>query len=156
MSSTLEYAGFLRASTADGPGIRSVFFFHGCRRNCPGCHNSGISVHGSGKSITVDEAVKLIESGCRNHRITISGGEPLEQSEQLKELLYELKHRDYNICLYTGGNLDEVPADILSLPDYVKAGSFVAALKDGANPYAGSSNQHMYTVVNGNISEMVA
>ena len=156
MSSTLEYAGFLKSSTADGPGIRSVFFFCGCARNCPGCHNADISAHGSGKHITVDEAVTLIEAGCRNHRITVSGGEPLEQPDALRELLYELRRRNYNICLYTGGDLDGIPADILGLIDYVKTGNFIAALKDGTNPYAGSSNQHMYTVVNGSITEMVA
>lgn len=156
MNRMLEYAGFEYSCTADGLGVRSVFFFQGCTRNCPGCHNSSISAHGNGKLLSIEDAVTLIESGCRNHRITISGGEPLEQPEQLRELLHELRNRNYNICLYTGGELVDVPKDILGLIDYIKTGSFVAALKDGTNPYAGSSNQHMYSVVNGNISAMVA
>ena len=156
MNTTLEYAGFIPVSAADGPGIRSVFFFYGCTRNCPGCHNSDISIHGRGKLISIKEAVKLIDAGCRNRRITISGGEPLEQPEQLRALLGELRNRNYNICLYTGGVLEEVPADILDLIDFVKTGRFVAALQDGTNPYAGSSNQHLYSVVDGMVSNMVA
>ncbi len=156
MNCTFEYAGFMRSSVADGPGIRSVFFFQGCSRNCPGCHNSDISTHGNGKNISIEAAVSLIESGCRNHCITISGGEPLEQPDALRMLLRSLRKKKYNICLYTGNSIGDVPRDILELLDYIKAGSFVMSLRDGKNPYAGSSNQHMYSVINGEIGAMIA
>lgn len=156
MTNSIEYAGFIRNSTADGPGIRSVFFFQGCSRNCPGCHNSDISVHGNGKNISVENAVSLIEANCRNRCITISGGEPLEQPEALRSLLHILHERNYNICLYTGNSFEDVPADILEKLNYIKTGSFVRSLRDGTNPYAGSSNQHMYSIVDGNIGELIA
>ncbi len=156
MNISVEYAGFIPYSTADGPGIRSVFFFHGCSRNCPGCHNADINTHGNGINIGLDEAVMIIDSGCRNHRITISGGEPLEQPDALRALVQALKARNYNICLYTGNTIDNVPKDILEQLDYIKTGSFVISLRDGTNPYAGSSNQHMYSIVNGSLGELIA
>ena len=35
-----KIAGVIHNSVVDGPGLRTTIFFSGCRRNCPGCHNS--------------------------------------------------------------------------------------------------------------------
>lgn len=72
----------------------------------------------------------------------------MEQQENLLELLKKLKERDYDICLYTGWFLEEVPREFLNLIDYLKVGEFVENLKNKELTYVGSSNQTIYKVEN--------
>ncbi len=154
MNHTIECAGWLENSCDDGPGMRSVLFLQGCSKNCSGCHNSGIKEHGKGTEMEIDALINFIESKCCNGKITISGGEPLEQMDSLAVLLEKLKVKGYNICVYTGWELEKVPEKILKLVDYIKTGSFIINLRNSYMQYAGSSNQHMFAVNNGKIKEM--
>ena len=96
----------------------------------------------------------FIESRCDNKKITISGGEPLEQANSLGRLIHRLKEKGYNICLYTGWEIERVPENILWHVDYIKTGSFVMDLKNPNIQYVGSSNQHMFSIDNGDIREL--
>ena len=95
----IECAGWYNDSCDDGPGIRSVLFLQGCSRNCKGCHNAGIKEHGKGKMVSIEELMVFIESHCCNKKITISGGEPLEQANSLEILIHRLKGKGYNVCV---------------------------------------------------------
>lgn len=150
----LECAGFIENSCDDGPGIRSVLFLQGCSKNCIGCHNAGIKERGKGTEMEITALIDFIESRCCNKKITISGGEPLEQMDSLTILLEKLKCKGYNICVYTGWELDKVPEEILNLLDYIKTGEFVSNLRSPVIQYAGSTNQHMFSVENGRVSEL--
>lgn len=154
MENTIECAGWHGDSCDDGPGMRSVLFLQGCSMNCKGCQNAGIREHGKGAMIPVDELVMFIEAQCCNRKITISGGEPLEQMDSLETLIRQLKAKNYDICLYTGWEIERVPARILGCLDYIKTGGFVSSLKNPGIQYAGSSNQHMFSVSNGSIEEL--
>lgn len=142
----IECAGWIESSCDDGPGIRSVLFLQGCRKNCKGCHNKGIRKHGKGTMVDIEELIGFINKNCCNRKLTISGGEPLEQMESLETLLRGLKKNNYDICLYTGWELRDVPDKILELVDYVKTGGFVSKLKDSNIQYVGSTNQKMFRV----------
>ena len=87
-------------------------------------------------------------------KLTISGGEPLEQLDRLLILLRELKRKSYDICIYTGWELEEVPDRVLELSDYIKTGPFVKSLVNPGNSYVGSDNQHMFQLVNGQLFEL--
>ncbi len=155
-NTTINIAGWKAASCDDGPGIRSVLFFQGCSKHCPGCHNASTHAAGAGKIYELKPLIENIERNCGSHMITISGGEPLEQPAGLIELLKELRQRDFNICLYTGRSREEVPEAVLQYIDYLKVGGFVATLRSGDLQYYGSSNQRMYSVFNGKILAEVA
>lgn len=154
MGQTIECAGWLESSCDDGPGVRSVLFLQGCSKDCQGCHNSGIKEHGKGTKLEIDKLMDFIESKCCNRKITISGGEPLEQMESLSVLLEKLKEEGYNICVYTGWELEKVPDKVLGLVDYIKTGGFVSGLRSSYIQYVGSINQHMFSVDKGNIREL--
>ena len=85
----IRIAGLLKTSVADGPGVRSVLFLQGCSRNCPGCQNAGISTLDGGINLPIDDLVGIIRAECKNRKLTISGGEPLEQYSALLELTGE-------------------------------------------------------------------
>lgn len=145
----LNCADLKTASSVDGPGIRSVLFVQGCSRNCPGCQNTRTHSKSSGYIMSIEEVYRKIKQVCRNKRITISGGEPLEQPEAVFELLQLLKEDNFNTCLYTGNVIANVPDEILHYLDYIKCGPFRMDLMTVSRQFYGSSNQVFYSVKNG-------
>lgn len=152
----LQIAGWKSESCDDGPGIRSVLFLQGCHKNCPGCFNQKTHDREGGRSCTVEEAADFVIRNCPNRKLTISGGEPLEQMEGLMALL-DLLHADhFDLCLYTGRELPEVPEQVLQKVHYLKTGGFQRELADPRLQYMGSSNQHFFAVEkNGALRELV-
>ena len=151
----IECAGWRDSSCDDGPGMRSVLFLQGCRKNCKGCHNKQIQEHGKGTMKDMDELVQFIEENCCNKKITISGGEPLEQMDSLEVLLGELRKRNYDICVYTGWELENIPKRILNLVDYIKTGGFVSELRSSYLQYVGSTNQHLFSLKGNRLQEVM-
>ena len=154
MTGTIECAGFLQNSCDDGPGIRSVLFLQGCSKNCKECHNSTIKEHGKGTVMEIDKLITYLDHNCCNKKITISGGEPLEQLESLMTLVESLKAKGYDICVYTGWELEKIPKGLLKLLNYIKTGEFVTSLKNPNIQYVGSSNQKMFLIDNGIMNEL--
>ena len=131
-------------SLVDGPGVRTVVFFQGCDLRCKGCHNKSAWDISKGTEVNVNELVTLIEKEVVNKKITISGGEPLMQAEGLIELVKMLK--GFDIAVYTGHEISDVPKELLENITYIKTGSFKEELKTTMKPYVGSSNQEFRRV----------
>ena len=99
----------------DGPGIRTVIFFNGCKLRCKYCHNPEMWTK-KDNNYTVDEIIhKVLRSKPyfkNNGGITFSGGEPLLHSDFIIEVSKKLKKENINICLDTAGvgngNYDEL------------------------------------------------
>lgn len=108
----------------DGPGIRFVVFMQGCNLRCGCCHNPDTWKLGEGTDYTSEEifqkAVRYKEYFGKEGGITVSGGEPLLQSEFVKEL-FELCHKEgINTCLDTSGSiLNDSVKELLSVTDRV-------------------------------------
>lgn len=90
----IRVAGFVKTSVADGPGVRSVLFLQGCHRNCPGCHNMKYNLVDGGKLCDLDYIINFLIKQCKNKKLTISGGEPLEQYEAVFQLTTVLKKKN--------------------------------------------------------------
>ena len=131
-------------SLCDGIGYRTVLFLQGCDLHCKGCQNPSTWDITKGKIIDVKELSRTLRSRCFNKELTITGGEPLMQNEALLDLLKELK--DFDLCLYTGHELNEVPQEILNYLKYIKVGPFVQKLKTTTKPFVGSKNQEFWEV----------
>lgn len=128
-----------RESLVDGPGLRTVIYFQGCNRVCKNCHNASTWSLSGGKRYSVRALAELIRERVMNKKITLSGGEPLLQAQAIANLLNALS--DFDICLYTGGSLDEIPEAIRKRLHYVKVGAFDDKCKTTVTPYVGSTNQ---------------
>lgn len=126
-------------SLCDGYGYRTVLFIQGCSIRCKGCHNKGTWDIEGGKEIDTHDLAVVLRDSCKNKKLTISGGEPLMQADALIDLLEELK--DFNLCLYTGHELEDVPESILHYLKYIKVGPFMEELKTTMKPFCGSTNQ---------------
>lgn len=126
-------------SLCDGYGYRTVLFLQGCDIRCEGCQNRSAWDISKGKKVEVEKLALEIRTKCKNKKLTISGGEPLMQKEALMDLLESLK--DFDLCLYTGHDIAEVPDGILKYLKYIKYGPFVKRLKTTIKPFVGSENQ---------------
>lgn len=109
-------------STKDGPGIRTVIFFNGCKLRCLFCHNPEMW-NKKENNITVDELYEKILKFKPYYKngggITFSGGEPLLQVDFLIELSKLLKKENINIALDTAGKGIGKYEEILNLVDLV-------------------------------------
>ena len=92
--------------TVDGPGLRYVVFFQGCPMRCLYCHNPDTWQPGSVTEMSAEE----IMAGFRRNRsfystggITVTGGEPLMQTEFLTELFILAKKEGIHTCIDTSG-----------------------------------------------------
>lgn len=128
-------------SHVDGPGIRTILFMQGCDIRCTGCQNESTWDINKGKEVSVDEIVDELKRKVFNKKITISGGEPLLQKEELIKLIDRLYYEGFDIALYTGHLKKDVPFEIIDKVRYLKTGSFIKELKTTIKPFVGSENQ---------------
>lgn len=126
-------------SLVDGPGYRTVVFLQGCDMHCKNCQNQETWDMEAGHSVDVKDLAMLIKNHSFNNKVTISGGEPLLQGPALLELINELE--GYDICLYTGRQIEDVPQEILKKIHHIKYGPYMENLKTSTLPFVGSSNQ---------------
>lgn len=128
-----------RESLVDGPGLRTVIFLQGCKRHCKNCHNPSTWPLESGVRYSVGELAKIIRKTAINKKITLSGGEPLLQAKAIEKLLEALP--EFDVCMYTGHDMPDIPKAILSRLHYVKVGAFDESCRTTTMPYLGSLNQ---------------
>lgn len=90
----------------DGPGIRVVIFFTGCKLRCKYCHNPEMWKRRD-DNYTPEELAKQIlrykPYFKDNGGVTFSGGEPLLHSKFIIELVKILKRENVHIALDTAG-----------------------------------------------------
>ena len=96
--------------TVDGPGIRFVVFMQGCSLKCKYRHNRDTWSFSSGKLVSLQELVKEILKyksymDSSGGGVTISGGEPLLQSDFICALFRELKKYNIHTAIDTAGSL---------------------------------------------------
>ena len=109
----------------DGPGIRTVVFFQGCRLRCRYCHNPDTWTMRSGKEqiFTPEQLVnKLLRFKPYfgdNGGVTFSGGEPLLQADFLLPVLRDCHAAGISVALESSLYLWR--EDILRETDFLMA-----------------------------------
>lgn len=147
----MRYADIKYPDIANGTGIRISLFLQGCSRHCPGCFNKETWDPNGGKEFTKterDEIFRLLDYKWVSG-ISILGGEPLEQEEELCELLKTIKEKfpQKNVWLWTGNTYEEVKdLPIFEFVDTVVDGDFRIAEKDISLKFRGSRNQRIINI----------
>lgn len=93
--------------TVDGPGIRFVVFTQGCPLRCQYCHNPDSWKYNTDNLMSVEEILKQYE-GVKEFctgGITVTGGEPLVQTEFVTELFKQAQEKGIHTALDTSGLL---------------------------------------------------
>ena len=135
-------------SKVNGPGLRFVLWTQGCSKGCKNCFNPETWSTDLYKELSPTQIFELIKN-FRLEGVTISGGDPLEQEEELLELLFLLKEIKLpkGIILFTGFSRNEIREN----PIREKCLSYIDVLIDGryedknrvVDCFKGSSNQNI-------------
>lgn len=137
--------------TSLGPGRRLGIWLQGCDIRCPGCISQDTwTVDSRVHETTVEKVLvwcqHMAASGCDG--VTISGGEPFQQSKALKLLLEGLRQRlpeCIDVLAYSGYSLEELRKShraILDLLDAVITDPFDVRQAPGS-VWRGSANQRL-------------
>lgn len=129
-----------------GPGKRLLLFCQGCSIHCPGCINQHLWKFGIGNNISTDEIIEL----CKDvEGITLHGGEPLDQSDELLDVVIKLKNIGKTVILFTGYKYKELKSKpqkkVWKLSDLVISGRFVISKRNINLQFRGSTNQRVYS-----------
>lgn len=148
----MKIAGIVSNSLQDGDGVRAVIFTQGCSLHCPGCHNKHTWDFNDGCEMTDEEIISFVQKNNITKKVTISGGNPLEQGDKLLSLLKKLKALDYNIWVYSGFKFDyikKVYQKYLKYIDVIVDGPYIDSMKDKTLKYIGSYNQRIIYLEDG-------
>lgn len=148
----MKVNSIIKMSQANGPGKRGVVWVQGCNRHCDGCFNQDAQPFNGNKELSSagilnEFDLKTIEG------ITVSGGEPFEQADELKQLLKAAKQRNLNTMAYSGYTYKELYAahkDVLEFCDYLVDGPYEKE-KPSKCRWAGSGNQRFLKLKDGKI-----
>lgn len=106
--------------TVLGPGVRIGIWFQGCSLGCRGCMSRDTWASDPEREIEVAHLVSWCRDITDGHPldgVTVSGGEPFEQRDALRELLDRLDSwrtesgRDLDFLCYSGMTLSRLRAD---------------------------------------------
>lgn len=130
-----------------GPGKRTCLWLQGCARPCKCTHCTSPELHPFIPEHYISTNILIqILSNSTFDRLTISGGEPLDQPEALYSILRQIRCYYKDILIYTGYDLENLSKEQLctvSMADVVITGPYQEAFDDGCI-LKGSNNQHMY------------
>ena len=137
------------SSTVDGPGFRDVLWTQGCRHHCKSCHNPETWDFNNGVEISIEDAYKALTKSSITH-VTLSGGDPVEQSLPLYELVKMIKtnYPNKTVWIYSGYLFEDLLKDdnkkkLLSICDVLVDGEFIEEKRDETLKFRGSSNQRI-------------
>ena len=153
----MNYLDIKHCNQVNGTGLRTVIWFAGCDRKCPGCFSP--YTHDPKAGVKFDDAAKdelfkdCTEDWCAG--LTFCGGDPLYCGNRAEviSLAREFKEKFPNktLWVYTGFCWNEIvddPSmkDLIKYADVICDGPFVESLKDPNLQWVGSSNQHVINV----------
>lgn len=134
-----------------GPGKRVVVWVQGCSKHCKGCISEELQLFDKTKDIPLELLGSIIESEAKRNdcdSLTISGGDPFEQAEELFLLLRNLRSVFMDILVYTGYTFDEINKSekqrkCLKYIDVLIDGKYVEERNTGSSILCGSDNQRI-------------
>ena len=136
-------------SKVNGPGNRFVLWTQGCSKGCKECFNPETWSTSTYKELSPLQIFELVKN-FEVDGVTISGGDPLEQEEELLELLMLLSTYNFKkgIILFSGFTRAEISSNIirekcLSYIDVLIDGRYEKNLKIDFS-LRGSSNQEFH------------
>lgn len=149
-----NYNNFISESFLDYPDNNSlsiILYIPGCNRNCLGCHNSNLRDFQGFENL--DLLIELLIQKCKKaktNKICLQGGDPLLlENLFITQFILAKLSRNYDICIYTGAEIDEVKKLNLKGFKFVKCGifdknKFIGSLKTDQYLQFATSNQKLY------------
>lgn len=142
----------VEGTRVNGPGYRLGIWVQGCRRNCPGCFNREACSVTGGREYPVQEILKFLHEQPYDG-ISVSGGEPFEQEQELALLLKGAKESGVNTLVFTGYTYEEIAgSSAVQYCDFLIDGPYIREIESTCL-YTGSGNQRFLRLNKGMITE---
>lgn len=134
---------------AEGPGTRYAIWVQGCNFRCPGCCNPEALPIEGGADIQVDELLENIVGTPNIEGITLLGGEPLQQVDEVIELSKKVQAAGLNVMVFSGYTVAEILRRPTMVPvlrhiDILVDGRYDRRHPDADRRWVGSKNQKMH------------
>lgn len=148
----IRLAAYLQPdSIVDGEGVRTVLWTQGCPHACPGCHNPGTHDFDGGALVDVDEVIAELQKVKNQDGITLSGGDPVCQSDACYEISKAAHEMGLNVWCYTGFTYEQMLLNpktkrLLEQIDVLVDGKFMLEEKSYDIYFRGSRNQRIIDV----------
>jgi anaerobic ribonucleoside-triphosphate reductase activating protein len=148
----LKVSAIIKTSTVNGPGIRYCIFTQGCIHKCPGCHSPHTwDISKGERTHILDIFTDIIKNKKFIDGVTLSGGDPLVQYEQVLTLCKLLKVYNINVWMWTGYKMSEIRdvfPEILNYVDTIIDDTYNKD-KPTKKKYRGSDNQIKWDRIDG-------
>ena len=136
-----------------GPGKRFVIWTSGCPRRCENCSNPELQERNLLKDISVKDILKAVSTCTKDiDGITVTGGDPFFQHDELIKLLDGIKAIGIkDILVYTGYTIEEIEREgrlfkkAAELCGVIIDGKYIDSLNDNKG-IRGSSNQKIIVI----------
>lgn len=146
----LNLAAFVPETRSLGPGIRAALWVQGCPFSCPGCISPEWIPIKTRHLVPVEKIAIEILKHKNVSGLTISGGEPMLQSQPLERLISFLRNeREFDVICFTGFYVEDVQRStvpsiikLLNSLDVLVDGPFIIDLNNNQG-LRGSSNQRI-------------
>lgn len=136
-----------------GPGRRIGLWLSGCGRRCRGCSNPELWTRREDQAISAARVGALLRRLAQDHPVdgvTVTGGEPMDQADELARLLPLLSALTGDILLYSGYTLEALRArkdpatdEVLRRIAVLVDGEYREEMNGGL-PLRGSANQRIH------------
>lgn len=150
LDKTIRVNHIIPNSKVNGPGTRFTIWFQGCSIRCKDCWNKDTWDPNAGKEITILNLIDQLYCCSNIDGITLTGGEPLDQLDQLLIFL-SMVHKEHSIFLtsgYTREIIEKKNKNLLNYIDILCSGPFISELKSDKLGWRGSSNQKIDILTN--------
>jgi anaerobic ribonucleoside-triphosphate reductase activating protein len=148
-------ARLLYPVTVLGPGQRIVLWTAGCSKRCPCCASPELWDAKKENDVRVTDLLNILRRILKTRPadgLTLTGGDPLEQADELRELLEGVRPLCGDILVYTGYDRRElktaVPPQaldgVLRNTSVLIDGRYIHALNDNKSALIGSRNQTIW------------
>lgn len=118
----LRIHAIVPVTEVNGPGKRFGLWVQGCNKRCVNCYNPEAQDNSGGYEVEVSDIVSQIERTSNIEGVSISGGEPFEQSDALLELALLIKKKtNLTLLIFTSLNVKELQKykEIVDLCDQI-------------------------------------
>jgi anaerobic ribonucleoside-triphosphate reductase activating protein len=151
-----------------GPNCRFVIWVQGCSIRCKGCWNTEMWDFEDKTTLSIQDLLRKIENEKDTiDGITLLGGEPLDQFNEVAELLVECRKLGLSNMLFTGYEMTEIAkkqmTSILDNLDIIITGRYDKTKRTMNHQWIGSTNQEIqfltdryadYSIENNNYTEI--
>jgi len=104
-----------------------IVYYCGCSHGCPGCQNPELQNPDNGTYMAYDELISIImdeAEKAHTNKVVLSGGDPYFQpGTDISAVVSALVIRGYEVCVYTGANIEDVRRKI-PFATYYKCGKY--------------------------------